>query len=41
MLCMAAREALVQPREWTADPAPGWLEPLAGTPAPAAEPVGE
>jgi len=35
---MAAREALIQPREWT--PEPAWLPPLAGD-APAAESVAE
>jgi len=39
MLFMAAREALVEPREWTAPPAPIWL-PVTGD-APAAEPVAE
>jgi lysophospholipase L1-like esterase len=40
MLFMAAREALVQPHEWSADPAPAWLDPVTGD-APAAEPVAE
>jgi len=40
MLFMAAREALIQPREWAAEPMPAWAHPLAGD-APAAETVAE
>ncbi len=40
LLFMAAREALVEPRDWTPAPAAAWLPPLAGD-AQAPEPVRE
>jgi hypothetical protein len=44
MLFMAAREALVEPGEWTAAGTPAWLPPVRGSQAgipQTAEPVAE